>query len=414
MKSTFNFLLLFLLISSGLMAQKPYTGQATIKDGETFIVLSNMKINNLFIKDAGKLIIDSGVEFSYSGNFRINGNLEIRSNSGISATGSLQTGFGAKNKAVITMKPNSYFSTSGSWTQYDPHLGDASIEMADNTVVEICGTYTQLKAKAPYIHYTGTGKKAYFINKAPVTGMGTNELGDSYNIKWIVMDQLANLTPGQAQLCGPNAQQTDCPSIWPSWLTDKNECFEAREVAQTPLPVTLIHFSTAQKAGEVVLTWTTANEQNNKGFYIQSSLDGQYWKDEGFVSSKSNLGFSATSSKYQYTVTNPAKGINFFRLKQIDFDEALSFSNILSEKIDVDNQYDFYPNPVSDKLTILSLHGDETITIINSNGVEVKRIFIHGQNRVDVSMGELTSGVYLVKLLSPAQLKATIQKIIKQ
>ena len=80
----------------------------------------------------------------------------------------------------------------------------------------------------------------------------------------------------------------------------------------------------------------------------------------------------------------------------------------------MDNQYDFYPNPVSDKLTILSLHGDETITIINSNGVEVKRIFIHGQNRVDVSMGELTSGVYLVKLLSPSQLKATIQKIIKQ
>ncbi len=73
MKSTFNFLILFLFISSGLMAQMPYTGQATIKDGETFIVLSNMTINNLNIQDGGKLIIDSGVEFSYSGNFLING-----------------------------------------------------------------------------------------------------------------------------------------------------------------------------------------------------------------------------------------------------------------------------------------------------------------------------------------------------
>ncbi len=414
MKATINFLIFIFFVTTGLMAQKPYTGQAVIKDGETFIVLSNISVNNLFIHDGGKLIIGSGSELSYSGNFKVNGELEIRSNSGISAAGSLQTGFGAKKTATIIMKANSYFSTSGSWTQYNPHAGEASIEMADNTVVEICGTYYQHKTSSPYIHYTGTGKKAYFINKAPASGMGTNELGDSYNIKWIVMDQLANLTPGAAQLCGPNAQQADCPTIWPSWLTDKNECFEAREVAQSPLPVTLIHFSSTQKAGIVALTWSTTQEQNNKGFYIQHSTDGISWNEEGFVASKSNQGFTSTSSNYQYIVQNPSKGLNFFRLKQVDFNNATSYSNILSENINSNNQYDIYPNPVSDNLTIQSLVGNETIAVINSNGIEVKKIIIHGQSRIDISMAGLTAGVYAIKIMSPSQSKAIIQKVIKQ
>ncbi|MCO6462244.1 MAG: T9SS type A sorting domain-containing protein [Saprospiraceae bacterium] len=402
-----------LILTIGIKAQTPYTGQAVIGNGETFIVLSNMTITSLSIQDGGRLIINTGVNFSYSGNLVMNGILELNPGSGIFSTGSLQTGFGAQSSARIIMHKNSFFATTGSWTQYNPTIGEAILEMDDNTAVEICGTYTQFKTSSPYVHYTGTNKNAYFINKAPASGMGTNELGDHSNIEWIVMDQLANLTSGEAQLCGPYAKESDCPGIWPTWLDDKNTCFESYEVGQAPLPVSWINFSATIKSENVVLQWTTAEEKKNSGFYIQTSQDGENWQTLGFVASRTDRNALTGTNNYSYIVSKPSAGNHLYRLEQVDSDGGSSFSHIRSVSIGNHSTIDLFPNPVVDQLTIVA-NGIQEVSISDIHGNFIRKITSVGDQRITLSMADLQSGIYIIQIASKADGSINNYKVVKQ
>ncbi|HTN17413.1 MAG TPA: hypothetical protein VL092_07030, partial [Chitinophagaceae bacterium] len=87
-----------------------------------------------------------------------------------------------------------------------------------------------------------------------------------------------------------------------------------------PLPVGLLYFTINKMEDCVVLNWATANEQNNKGFEIEHSLDARDWRSLGFVSSKSVAGNQTMSQEYTYRHYGPEQGRNLYRLKQWDID----------------------------------------------------------------------------------------------
>ena len=115
------------------------------------------------------------------------------------------------------------------------------------------------------------------------------------------------------------------------------------------LPVQLFTF-TAQKADQTVLiNWKTAQEQNSDRFEIERSTDGNSFKTIGSVAA---IGNTHTITSYSFTDTQPFKGSNFYRLKQMDKDGAFTYSKVVSVYFDKLEKLFIYPNPASDLLQI--------------------------------------------------------------
>ncbi len=168
------------------------------------------------------------------------------------------------------------------------------------------------------------------------------------------------------------------------------------------LPINFAGFTVTKKNNTAFIQWSTAFEQNNKGFSIERSSDAVNWKQINFING-SNAGTAARN--YSATDAAPVTGINYYRIKQVDFDgkavytatASLSFDKINSTKLSL------FPNPAKDKFTIAlsAIESSATFTIVSSNGKVVKTVIFNKSqaNSVQtISAGNLPRGLYLVQL----------------
>lgn len=122
------------------------------------------------------------------------------------------------------------------------------------------------------------------------------------------------------------------------------------------LPVELLVFKAFADDAKVKLYWSTASETNNQYFIIEHSSNAQDWQAitqvDGNGNSNQVLNYSAVDS-------NPFHGINYYRLKQVDFDGQYAYSevvsvNLASNQNSVQEKWNItlFPNPVVDVLRI--------------------------------------------------------------
>ena len=110
-------------------------------------------------------------------------------------------------------------------------------------------------------------------------------------------------------------------------------------------------------------------EKHSRPFREESrpaSLNSLNWEKIDFIESK---GASDEVNRYAYTHLKPHSGLNYYRLKQIDFDGNFEYSEIKSVIFSNDVLVSVYPNPAKDKLTIrTSIQEDVAIQLSNING----------------------------------------------
>lgn len=84
------------------------------------------------------------------------------------------------------------------------------------------------------------------------------------------------------------------------------------------LPIILINFKAIAIYNAIKITWSTASETNNDYFTLFRSPNGfEYWEIVGKISGAGN---SNTPTTYSYVDINPSNGINYYVLKQTDYD----------------------------------------------------------------------------------------------
>lgn len=121
-------------------------------------------------------------------------------------------------------------------------------------------------------------------------------------------------------------------------------------IANVALPITLTNFYAVKEKNIVSLYWETASEVNNAGFEVQHSKDGKNWTKVGFVAGEGN---SVTQKDYLFLDEFPFKGLNYYRLKQIDFDGNTEYSKVITIKInDLEPEIFIFPNPSPDEVNI--------------------------------------------------------------
>lgn len=184
------------------------------------------------------------------------------------------------------------------------------------------------------------------------------------------------------------------------------DAYEAYLLALAMIPVELSLFNASSNGSSVTLNWTTETETNNSGFSIERKFvfNGS-WAEVGFVP-----GFGTTTERKSYNYDDEALRIGkySYRLKQIDFDGTVEYSNIIEVDVMAPGGFSLgqnYPNPFNPTTTIeysvpevsnvtisvYSIVGELAATLV-SGSVEA------GYHRINFNASNLPSGTYIYQL----------------
>lgn len=171
-----------------------------------------------------------------------------------------------------------------------------------------------------------------------------------------------------------------------------------------PLPVTLLSF-TARKTGKFssLLDWRTSQEINSAQFDVERSGDAIIFLKIGTLQAAGN---SSVPLAYSFTDNNPAKGMNYYRLKQVDADGRFIYTPARLVTFDDVNAgtVKYYPNPTNGILTIelSSANGNEArvINITNSTGAVVYQLKIGSSvgTKMQIDLSRYAKGIYFIQL----------------
>ncbi|MCC6397830.1 MAG: T9SS type A sorting domain-containing protein [Bacteroidetes bacterium] len=187
----------------------------------------------------------------------------------------------------------------------------------------------------------------------------------------------------------------------------------------SPLPVQLSSFTAAmiQSSGGVLLKWTTLSETNNYGFEVQKSLEGSdSWQtiEGSFVAGN---GTTLESHSYSYTDVSVTPGVWYYRLKQIDLDDAVHYSESIKpsgvtdvKEKEIPKEFALdqnYPNPFNPSTVInfaLPRESKVSLEVYNLIGqrvaVLVNEVKPAGYHSLRFNGASFSSGIYFYSLVA--------------
>lgn len=162
------------------------------------------------------------------------------------------------------------------------------------------------------------------------------------------------------------------------------------------LSVNISSFDIKKVEKNIELQWQTSEEKNNAFFVLERSRNGINFESIGQVAGKMN---SNEMVSYKFIDANPLSGNSFYRLKTIDINGKIEYSEVKKIFIQqvVKEDFLFYPNPMqNNKLNIEYTGQDNTIfiDIMNSKGEKVdSKVLLNGNKSFDFK-SNLPSGIY--------------------
>lgn len=165
------------------------------------------------------------------------------------------------------------------------------------------------------------------------------------------------------------------------------------DLANSPLPVEFISFDATAKESKVVLNWSSASELNNDYFEIEWSNDGRSFESIGMIHGN---GTTSEVNHYQFLHSKPAAGVNYYRLKQVDFDGQFEFSSTKTAKIERVDLVSIFPSIANQEINILKPEGNCEVVIYYMNGQRVRTINNDSSSLLRLDIGDLSQGSYIV------------------
>lgn len=115
------------------------------------------------------------------------------------------------------------------------------------------------------------------------------------------------------------------------------------------LPVELLSFSGVDEESYNLLTWTTATEINNDGFWLQRSINGIDFRNLDWIEGNGN---SSKEQSYLFKDIEP-EVLAYYRLLQVDYDGTQDYSQVIAlKRTNHQTGYEIYPNPIQDYCNI--------------------------------------------------------------
>ena len=192
-------------------------------------------------------------------------------------------------------------------------------------------------------------------------------------------------------------------------INNTNITLSCTDFTNNMLPIELISFDARLRGNEVLFDWVTETEVNNERFEIEHSADNQIFTSIGTVAGK---GTSYEKNSYRMVHNFPVVGINYYRLKQIDYDGKFDYSETVYVRKEIGSEISIYPNPTNDHIIIQSnnsLIDDQQFLVYDAMGRQINiSSSKEGEYAVRLNTSSLDSGIYFIQISS-----GNIKKIIK-
>jgi hypothetical protein len=174
----------------------------------------------------------------------------------------------------------------------------------------------------------------------------------------------------------------------------------ANENCATPVSFLILEI-TEGKEGNLV-SWKTATEDNNEYFSIERSIDGMNFTPIGKIKGAGNSN-SIKSYKFTDNTFDSNTSILYYRIKQTDYDGAISYSDKASIHLsEFTSELKIYPVPVNHGQEInieLPYLSQWTYKIIDLAGKLSAEGAAAGHDKIALSSHSLPSGVYVIEVL---------------
>jgi hypothetical protein len=318
--------------------------------------------------------------------------------------------------------------------------------VADNDVVHAWGPVTTGKFEIDFYNYIPTGATGYFNQLGQFTTVqewglevyfnaggagvinagGTGSAAFTYTYDtWVLNQVVVDLDNDMAEYWyngtmiiqwqwtlgsngTPIALSLEANDFFGAAATDQMYVDNYVVTDLIAVPVELTSFTAnINNLGQVMLNWETATETNNQGFEIERRAENSEFRTIGFVE---GYGTTTEQRSYNYLDQNAEQGINYYRLKQVDFNGTYEYS----EEVEIDvigpltfNLAQNYPNPFNPSTKInysIPESGNVKLAVYNLVGEEVAVLvdgFTQaGFHETTFDASNLPSGTYLYKLQS--------------
>lgn len=217
-----------------------------------------------------------------------------------------------------------------------------------------------------------------------------------------------------------NLVKMNCPTIANGkvYVTTIPTSYPASTISQLvvygithPLPLTLIDFSAENVNNQYAdLKWATSGEMAFDYFEVQRSSNGQDFTDVAKVGGHGN---SNVTQDYSALDDKPAPGINYYRLKEVDLNGTVNYSNIVTADFEGFILPKIIPNPAKSYFIVIA--GTEPlkeISLIDASGKIIVRIENNNSTaNINIPIDKLPDGIYIVEIKTSNQVLH--QKLLK-
>lgn len=161
--------------------------------------------------------------------------------------------------------------------------------------------------------------------------------------------------------------------------------------SSTPLSVLFSQINIQPSKNSNYLSWNMQHEDQLVRFEIDRSSDGVNFTTIGDIAAKRNIG-----STYQYTDMQVLNGLNYYRIRAVDADNKVYFSQVMKADNSIKNTSVLLaPNPGNGMVQILKSNVQQ-VTVLDMRGNKV----IQGANIVNskLDLSNLASGNYVIQI----------------
>jgi len=195
-----------------------------------------------------------------------------------------------------------------------------------------------------------------------------------------------------------------------------NESNVITVTVSSALPVELVNFSGNTKGQNALLSWTTLSELNHDYFVVEHSTDGINFREVDVVNGNGNN--SDTKKEYSITHYDAIFGVNFYRLRQVDLDGKVEYSEVIQLKINSDTNIQISPNPTIDLMTVNMSELPQNAAILTfhhaQSGQKIHSIEIEGgESNLQINTEYFASGIYILQVFAENGTRLGSSKFVK-
>ncbi|MBI3218587.1 MAG: T9SS type A sorting domain-containing protein [Bacteroidetes bacterium] len=389
----------------------------------TAIVNHNLAITGNYVLGSATLQINAGKTVTVSGDFTVNGGatvnvsgiLQIDGNVTLNSNLNILPGGQVIVKGNITVVSSNYLSIGTNvappaYADLVVYQNLISVTSGDVTVnrngrVAIFGNITATGGGT--LLTVNNGGQAYVNGNINFSGGGSNITNNNTTSPFgLYVNGTTTNSGGGSSTTSNQADKATLQSTNPtffSWL---------HAIPQSPLPIQLLYFTGTPEDNEIHLSWATASELNFDRFEIEHSLNGL---DFIMLAKKSGAGYNTNEThEYNYIHQSCVQGINYYRLKSVDFDGQFEYSDVIAVEADAHVSVSTFPNPAHDYLVVktnVEFNSSDYIRMTDSYGSEVLRVQVSSlETKIELS-DSMPRGIYYVQYKGTATTK-TMRVII--